>query len=319
MARLLKHNFAKLLIGGIVVFLATFLVSTPKTLAADPYLYGELGTSPSADKITAYIKAAVPNELKYLTGTFTSQNSYITLSSLKAHSSMPTSAITENLVSGKFTFDGDGLTPLSLNTNDIVWTATFDISNDTTIGTYGIEACPETARFSPDETQQYNDCAALQVSVDAAYQDMYFKNPRVEKTIGETEFTNPLIKTLVPGDVVYASTDEDVATVDQNTGKVTIRNTGNAEIVAIASAYGRFYETAARYSLIVSEPAPEPEPADSTTNEESTIAVPDTGHFTGSNSAISVASAIGAISIAITSVIILGKRTTKKKIRFDKK
>lgn len=324
MAQILKRSYAQLFIGITTVILATSFAFMPKTSAAEPYLYGELGPSgTSVDKVTAYIKASEATELKYLTGSFGSQTSYISLSSLEANPNMDTESVTENLDSGRFSFNSPE-SPLSLNADDVVWTAVFGISNDAEIGSYGIEICPEMARFSPDETQYYN-CTTVQVPVEAAYQSMYYSESEVEKTIEDNNFTNPLTQILVPGDITYSSTNEDVATVDPDTGEVTILDIGDTEIIATASAYGRFYETDASYVLTVSEvsptptPTPTPEPTPEPSDEGGSVIVPDTGYFTGSSNAINVASIMGIAAIITTTVAILSKRATKKKVNFDKK
>ena len=327
MAQILKSNFARLSSGIIITFLTTLFAFSAKTFAAGVYLTGDLDLTNADDtKAVVLIKATTPSELKYLTGTFTALSSNLTLSSLTPNVGMASTAVSQNLSNGRFTFNSPDA-PLLLNTNDIVWKATFDISNDADAGSYSLQICPETATFAPDTIQDY-ECTTIQYMVLASFQSIYYPEDEIEKNLDDDPFINPLSADNVAGDITYSSTDESVATVDPDTGEVTIVGVGETEIIATAAAHGRFYETTARYTLTVSEPTttptPDPEPEEtttpeSTTTDEDTIAIPDTGRSTSENNATNVASIIGIVSVVVVTIAIIEKRVTKKKVNFDKK
>ena len=85
-------------------------------------------------------------------------------------------------------------------------------------------------------------------------QDISYETTTVEKIYGDDVFTNPLTETVVRGAITYVSSDEDVATVDDN-GEVDILMPGETVITAVAAAdeeegYG---EGVASYTLNVSK------------------------------------------------------------------
>lgn len=91
-------------------------------------------------------------------------------------------------------------------------------------------------------------------------QDMYFStnllNRDMEKTYGDPSFTDMLFNESVEEPVLtYASSDERVATVDEN-GWVTIKGAGTATISATSAAVPyQYVETTASYKLVVNKAA----------------------------------------------------------------
>lgn len=77
----------------------------------------------------------------------------------------------------------------------------------------------------------------------------------IEKYPGDAPFTNAATQTTTPvlsgGSITYKSSDETVATVDANTGEVTILDIGHTTITATLSAFGCFAQSTASYSLTV--------------------------------------------------------------------
>ena len=82
---------------------------------------------------------------------------------------------------------------------------------------------------------------------------MSFDPETAEATIGES-FTEPTL-TTDPDDltVTYSSSDESVATVDENTGKVTLVAAGETTITATFAGNDYYNENSASYTLTVSE------------------------------------------------------------------
>ena len=85
-----------------------------------------------------------------------------------------------------------------------------------------------------------------------------FSETTVNATIGE-EFTLPEL-TLEPEDleVTYSSSDTDVATVDENTGVVTLIKKGTTTITATTTATEEYESASASYTLKVRAAQPEP-------------------------------------------------------------
>ena len=95
--------------------------------------------------------------------------------------------------------------------------------------------------------------AEFTLTVAKATQSMSYAATKVDKYIGDAAFTNELTKTTVFGTVTYASSDTAVATVDAQSGEVTIVGTGTATITATAAGDRTNYDAAAAsYTLTVS-------------------------------------------------------------------
>ncbi len=89
--------------------------------------------------------------------------------------------------------------------------------------------------------------------IQSATQSIDYAEKTVSKKAGDAAFTNELTKTTVFGTVTYASSDTAVATVDAQSGEVTIVGTGTATITATAAGDGTNYDAAAAsYTLTVS-------------------------------------------------------------------
>lgn len=68
-------------------------------------------------------------------------------------------------------------------------------------------------------------------------------------------FTAPLLKKATDAEVTYTSSDEEVATVDETTGVVTLVGIGETVITASAPENDRFLAGAASYKLTVNDPS----------------------------------------------------------------
>ncbi|MDR0349810.1 MAG: Ig-like domain-containing protein, partial [Tannerella sp.] len=75
----------------------------------------------------------------------------------------------------------------------------------------------------------------------------------ITKTVGDAPFTNPASSSVSSGVITYSSDDTDVATVDANTGEVTIVAAGETEIKASIAADGEFCAGDISYTLTVNE------------------------------------------------------------------
>ncbi|WP_206458738.1 S-layer homology domain-containing protein [Anaerovorax sp. IOR16] len=102
----------------------------------------------------------------------------------------------------------------------------------------------------------YNDYSVTVTvtSTDKALQDISYAVGSVSKTYGEI-YTNELTKTTVNGDITYASDDTAVATVNRNTGEVTLKGAGTATITATAQETATHAEATASYTITVAKRA----------------------------------------------------------------
>ena len=86
-------------------------------------------------------------------------------------------------------------------------------------------------------------------------QVLSYNTKKVEKHINDGAFTNPITQSADGGDVTYASSDEKIATVNEN-GGVTIVGAGTATITATAAETSSYKEAVASYDLIVTDHQP---------------------------------------------------------------
>lgn len=124
---------------------------------------------------------------------------------------------------------------------------TWEEADTTPVGNVGTN--PFHAKFTPEDTDNYNVVEQVEVSilVSAADPHFTFAEPSLTITQGEEVPENALTK---PEDctVTYTSSDPEVATVDAETGEVTVVGVGTAIITATA---GGNYSGTAIYTLTV--------------------------------------------------------------------
>ena len=89
-----------------------------------------------------------------------------------------------------------------------------------------------------------------------ADQEISFDMGDVTVHANEKTVTNPIKRTKGDGSVTYKSSDENVATVDSETGKVTIVGAGTATITATAAETSSYKEASAEYTLTVTDHQP---------------------------------------------------------------
>ena len=131
----------------------------------------------------------------------------------------------------------------------------------TTVGTYDTNggtwtgaaasidfACSATSRFNTIEVT-YQEATAP-VKKDPG---LVFSETEVTATIGEP-FTAPTLTKETTADVTYSSDNEEVATVDAQTGEVTIVALGTAKITAQAEENDEFAAGSASYTITVKNP-----------------------------------------------------------------
>lgn len=163
------------------------------------------------------------------------------------------------------TYSGSTVT-VSVPDNYIITSIVFTSTNNTaknlstTVGTYdnggtwtgtanSVDfACSETSRFSTIEVT-YQD-ATEPVKKNPG---LVFSETDVTATIGEP-FTAPTLTKETTAEVTYSSDNEEVATVDAQTGEVTIVALGTAKITAQAAENDEFASGSASYTITVKNP-----------------------------------------------------------------
>ncbi len=109
-------------------------------------------------------------------------------------------------------------------------------------GTVTVKATADGNYAFADVTKEFN--------IDKALQSLEFEPNNVKKTYGDEAFSN-LVTGVVKGKVTYSSDNEDVATVNEKTGEVTIVGAGSACITAKAEATQNYEANSATYVLAV--------------------------------------------------------------------
>ena len=90
----------------------------------------------------------------------------------------------------------------------------------------------------------------LTVTVEKANQKLSFEKSSINKYTTDSAFTNELTKTAVFGAVSFSSSDESVATIDNN-GLITIKGTGTTDITALAAETDNYNAASATFTLNV--------------------------------------------------------------------
>lgn len=160
----------------------------------------------------------------------------------------------------------DSTVTVSVPDNYIITSIVFTSPNSTaknlstTVGTYdnggtwtgtanSVDfACSATSRFNTIEVT-YQD-ATEPVKKDPG---LVFSETDVTATIGES-FTAPTLTKETTAEVTYSSDNEEVATVDAQTGEVTIVALGTAKITAQAAENDEYAAGSASYTITVKNP-----------------------------------------------------------------
>ncbi len=110
-----------------------------------------------------------------------------------------------------------------------------DAADDTYTADVPTAAGDYTVRATVAETDDYADATATtDFTIQKAAATISYETASVSKTFGDADFTNDLTNTG-DGILTYASDNEDVATVDDETGQVHIVGAGEATIYATVS------------------------------------------------------------------------------------
>ncbi len=192
---------------------------------------------------------------------------------------MPTSDVTVSAVFGLIKSEGTisfAETTISKTTSDSAFTNALTKTGDGTV-TYsssdtnvaevdeatgmvtikGEGTCTITATVTDSAAYTYaTKTASYTLTVTKATGTISFAKADINKTPGDSDFTNTLTNTG-DGAVTYTASDTSVATVDETTGKVTIKGEGTCTITAtVQDTEAYTYSTkTATYTLIVQKAA----------------------------------------------------------------
>ncbi len=103
------------------------------------------------------------------------------------------------------------------------------------------------------EYYTFADMGGVTVNILKANQEIAYKDTSISKKTNSADFTNPLTKIKVFGQITYESDNENVAKVNAVTGEVTIVGRGTAVITATAEGTDNFAEAEASYELTVTK------------------------------------------------------------------
>jgi len=131
--------------------------------------------------------------------------------------------------------------------------ATVDaVTGEVTVLRSGIATITAT---SPTDDRYNKGIAKMTIHVAKADQiDFHFEKPSISKTYGDASFVIPLSNKLSSGQVTYTVTAGiNVASVDEDSGQITILTPGTAVITAMSPSDDKYNETSAQMTLYVTK------------------------------------------------------------------
>ena len=146
--------------------------------------------------------------------------------------------------------------PMTVATGGSLWSATYAIDKDTPAGNYtvGLSGITVTGGTSGYGGEALADkTATITVTRPKINAVINFEYDYLTVTYGDANFTNSM--NGESGPVTFESSDPTVATVDENTGEVTILKSGITTITANAAANEDYNATSASYTLNVNKKA----------------------------------------------------------------
>ena len=156
-------------------------------------------------------------------------------------------------LNGDMTYTGQQIKPdVTVKVNDV----TLVKDEDYTI-TYGknVDAGENAGTVTIKAVGNYKfEDVTKNFAIKQAKRTLSFTQHEVEKTYGDAKFSNVLYDLKnIDSTITYASDNTDVATVDKDTGEVTIVGAGKAIITATVAATKNYQEDTARYTLTVEQ------------------------------------------------------------------
>ena len=271
----MKLNARKIVATAIfVVFGIAALILTIRTTAVDKRaITASIATMDvDAQTLSLSLVANKNLELKTISGTFPlaetsdSEDKFFTLAEVipgKKLEDYGATIVSSDETTGGFAANMNA-EAIPLELEDIIFTAVYNL-REATEETFDFAATLTTATFvsDPDMT---NESFKFDIDLGQNKQKIKYQKTEITKTVGDENFINPLtvmMIDLMDGQIVYESSNEEVATVDA-AGEVTILKAGETTIKATAIATEAYAEASDSYVLTVEAPVdptpPEPEP-----------------------------------------------------------
>lgn len=253
---------------GMVLLLVSFLTLSIMSRAFATmehlgYVVSELTESTEVQTATVSIKATDAIEAYALSADMavhenTDSDAYLTLTEMTYSDKFVASDVSSNEIGesvGRFTWLAGGDDGVEFAADEVILSGTYSVAAGTPAGTYNV-ALDNLALELSGTGGSFSGGLMAEVVVDSASkaeQEISFETEGEEKEWGDANFTIEASHTLGDGEVTYSSINADVATVNAETGEVTIKGVGETYIVATAAETDTYAEAVASYKLTVNK------------------------------------------------------------------
>ena len=253
---------------GMVMLLVSFLTLTIMSKAFATmehlgYVASELTESDEAQTATVSIKAADAIDAFAISADMavheiTTGTSNFTLTGMTYSDKFVAADVISNEIGesvGRFTWMSGSDTGVEFAADEVILSGTYSVAAGTPAGTYNVALDNLALELSGTGGSFSGDLMAEVVvdSASKAEQEISFEMEGEEKEWGDANFTIEANHTLGDGEVTYSSINADVATVNAETGEVTIEGVGETYIVATAAETDTYAEAVASYKLTVNK------------------------------------------------------------------
>ncbi|MBQ3293036.1 hypothetical protein IJG93_01870 [Candidatus Saccharibacteria bacterium] len=253
---------------GMVFLLVSFLTLSIMsrvfaTMEHLGYVVSELTESTEVQTATVSIKATDAIEAYALSADMavhenTDSDAYLTLTEMTYSDKFVASDVSSNEIGesvGRFTWLAGGDDGVEFAADEVILSGTYSVAAGTPAGTYNVALDNLALELSGTGGSFSGDLMAEVVvdSASKAEQEISFETEGEEKEWGDANFTIEANHTLGDGEVTYSSINADVATVNAETGEVTIEGVGETYIVATAAETDTYAEAVASYKLTVNK------------------------------------------------------------------
>lgn len=259
-----KRNFVRVAAGSLAAVLAlvSALVFLPRAFAEQDYFTaeGDAIVENAVDRtVTVEVKAAQAVTVTGIQGNFsTGIEDAITLTDLapseKFTAIKPVTEGSGYNEEGKFQWT-NAAQGAEFASGETIWTATYTVEDGVTSANYGAPVTLAMYSFGPSAIFEDEETLPAAIVVTGLpSQELSFAEDEVEISYGEAVPANELtVTTENAGTVTYVSSNDEVATVNENTGVVTVVKPGEVTITATAAATNDYAETSTSYALKINK------------------------------------------------------------------
>ena len=237
-----------------VLVLALTLAILPKALATQEYFAasgGEMVENATDRTVSVEVKANQNMTIYGLEGAFSlgegGNTEYFTLSDIEYSDVFDEEDVDYDTDTGAFAWaDAEGA---EFDADDVIWTASYTVSDEAVVGSYNLPVILASVAFGDDNVMTDEELAAA-VTITSG---IFYEETSIEKTYGDDNFTNILSGAFAGGEVVYTSSDDEIADVDADTGEVEILKAGDVTITAVIEAGDGYSAMSASYDLKINK------------------------------------------------------------------